>query len=79
MTYVEVEGIYTQEEVNSLHPGVLNGTIEFTTSTQNYKYLRMNWGYDGDNDDNLYGIYSGSDWDGYNFSRQIYYNLDSNE
>lgn len=79
MTYLEVEGFYTQEEVNSLHPGVLNGTIEFTTSTQNYKYLRMNWGYDGDNDDNLYGIYSGSDWDGYNFSRQIYYNLDSNE
>lgn len=79
MQYIEVEGIYSQEEVNSLHPGVLNGTIEFTTSTQNYKYLRMNWGYDGENDDNLYGIYSSSDWDGYNTSRQIYYNLDSNE
>ncbi|MCF0165525.1 MAG: C10 family peptidase [Bacteroidales bacterium] len=72
--------IYTAEEMDYICPGYVNGREQEVQSTTVENSFRMNWGYDGEGNNDLYPIYDSS-WAElssniiYGGNRQIFYNI----
>lgn len=75
---LDYDYVLTQSEKDRLYPNVYEGQIEHEYSYRYSYYLKMNWGYDGSYDNNLYNsaVYSwtvGSST--YNYGTKMIYNF----
>lgn len=82
--YPDQVGVYTDEQMHMMYPFPIDGMQIANTSYSSVRWLRMNWGYDGEGDDAYYGVLDTSDWnslDNPNFlySRHIHYNITANQ
>ncbi len=56
----------------SFTPGMI---VEENHQATNYAYFKMNWGWDGNHDDNLYLINPSELWDNVYLNKYVHYNL----
>ena len=75
----DVESVYSNLEMKSIYPGYCNGCQLTDSAVYNTKYLLMNWGWDGEDDNNHYSIYNQDPWlaGGYPFysEKTIYHDI----
>lgn len=75
----DVESVYSNLEMEAIYPGYCNGCQVTDEAVYNNRYLLMNWGWEGKDDNNYYSIYNQDPWlaGGYSFylDRTIYHNI----
>lgn len=77
---IDIDHIFTEEEKQRNHPELVEDEIVHEYSSYYEKYVKMNWGYDGEWDDGQYSILPSDKWkvDGgraYNKNVHIFYNF----
>lgn len=76
--------MYSNDDMLYLFPNAYDGMQTAQISYEDRKFLRMNWGSNGNGDDGLYGILDSSDWvngsnQNFTYTRTIFYNLSTSQ
>lgn len=82
VTYPTGSVYLTEDEMLAINPNPYDGYSIVTNTTEQTQYLLMNWGWNGNHDNDHYAIApsSGSgDWEGYNVVPCIIYNLSAGQ
>ena len=76
----DADYVYTDAEVDELFGDPEDGQmVEIHTYNVTGRYLLMNQGYDGLYDNGYYAIAESANWNGYSYSKTIYYNFNEYE
>lgn len=65
----------SEAEMKLMYPNGYDGYSWSEESDYSTNYLLMNWGYDGYLDTGLYPTFNNSSWNGYQYSKYMYYDI----